>query len=78
MSNHLAAAFRTRVNRFLHQRENGYINHAMATLTSTNMANVHAAYLIRPMVLRRPRHASATDTKAANNSIAEKWLICIA
>ena len=63
---------------FRHQRENGYMSHAMPTLTSTNIANVHAAYLIRPAALRQPRHANAKDKKAANNSIAEKWLMFIA
>ncbi|MGH9699577.1 MAG: hypothetical protein ACRD52_08955 [Candidatus Acidiferrales bacterium] len=91
MSNHSAAAFRALINTFprqiatptfainwQHQRENGYISQAMPTLTSTNRANVHTAYLIRPAALRHPRHASATDTKAANSSIAEKWLMCMA
>ena len=78
VSNRSAAAFRWCANHASHQRENGYMSQAMPTLTSTNIANVHAAYLIRPAALRQPRHANAKDKKAANNSIAEKWLMFIA
>jgi hypothetical protein len=62
-----------RTHRIL-QRETGYISHATPTPTSTNNAKDHSAYLTPPARLRCDKHASATETSSANNSIAPKWL----
>jgi len=39
--------------------------------------NDHIAYLTRSEVVRRVRQLSAIETNAANDTIAQKWLIAV-
>src|SRR5271155_2581640 len=56
------------------QREMGYISQATPTPISTNSANDQSAYLRPPARVRWDRHASATEIRSANSSIAPRWL----
>jgi len=42
-----------------------------------NSRNDHNAYLMRSEAVRRVRQVSAIETSAANETIAQKWLIVV-
>src|SRR5271165_517358 len=58
-------------------RENGYISHAAPTPIRMKSRNDLTAYLMRSEAVRRVRHVSAIETSAANDTIAQKWLIVV-
>ncbi len=53
------------------------MSHATPTPIKINRQNDHTPYFTRSMVVRRVRHASAVETRAANEIIAQKWVSII-